>query len=256
MELSRQERVYVEELCHTMTDERIAMELTRIRGDLGIRDSVTKEMVMKTRYARGIKKERRSGRVKSIDKVQSLSGRLMGVGRGESVSDKEKTRLRVLEAARWALEMYGGDLIEIGCHKGKSTVRFCELAREFGRKLIAVDPWELGTQNCEGGEREQFLERTKGCEDVLEVNRVSSLERGLIEQVKGRELAFAYVDGLHTVRACKIDIETVSHSPVIGVDDIRDSLLKETVYDVAAKEMNYGAVFRKHWREGYLTRED
>ena len=46
VELSREERVYVEELCHTMTDERIAMELTRIRGDLGIRDSVTKERLL------------------------------------------------------------------------------------------------------------------------------------------------------------------------------------------------------------------
>ena len=255
MELSRQERIYVEELSHTMTDERIAMELTRIRGSLDIREGVTKEMVTKTRHARGIKKAT-TGRVKEIDKVQSLSGRLMGVGRGEDVSDKEKTRLRVLEAARWALEMYGGDLVEIGCHKGKTTARFCELAREFGRKLIAVDPWELGTQNCEGGEREQFVERTKGYEDVLEINRVSSMEKGIIKQIKGRDLAFAYVDGLHTVRACKIDIETVSHSPVIGVDDIRDSLLKDTVYDAAAKSMGYGAVFRKQWREGYLTRED
>ena len=48
----------------------------------------------------------------------------------------------------------------------------------------------------------------------------------------------------------------MSHSPVIGVDDIRDSLLKDTVYDAAAKSMGYGAVFRKQWREGYLTRED
>lgn len=255
MELSRQERIYVEELSHTMTDERIAMELTRIREMLEIEGAVTREMVTKTRHARGIKKAT-TGRVKEIDKVQSLSGRLMGVGRGEDVSDKEKTRLRVLEAARWALEMYGGDLVEIGCHKGKTTARFCELAREFGRKLIAVDPWELGTQNCEGGEREQFVERTKGYEDVLEINRVSSMEKGIIKQIKGRDLAFAYVDGLHTVRACKIDIETVSHSPVIGVDDIRDSLLKDTVYDAAAKSMGYGAVFRKQWREGYLTRED
>lgn len=255
MELSRQERIYVEELCHTMTDERIAMELTRIRGGLDIREGVTKKMVTKTRHSRGIKKAT-TGRVKEIDKVQSLSGRLMGVGRGEGVSDKEKTRLRVLEAARWALEMYGGDLIEIGCHKGKTTARFCELVREFGRKLIAVDPWELGTQNCEGGEREQFVERTRGYEDVLEINRVSSMEKGIIKQIKRRDLAFAYVDGLHTVRACKIDVATVSHSPTIGVDDIRNSLLKDSVYDVAAKELGYGAVFRKQWREGYLTRED
>jgi hypothetical protein len=254
VELSRQERIYVEELCHTMTDERIAVELTRIRGSLDIKGGVTHKMVASIRRSRGIKKAT-TGRVKAIDRVQSLTGRLAGVGEGEE-SDKEKTRLRVLEAARWALEMYGGDLIEIGCHKGKTTARFCELAREFGRKLIAVDPWELGTQNCEGGEREQFVERTRGYEDVLEMNRVSSMDEGLIEQVKGRDLAFAYVDGLHTVRACKIDVATVSHSPTIGVDDIRNSLLKDSVYDVAAKELGYGAIFKKRWREGYLTRRD
>ena len=123
--------------------------------------------------------------------------------------------------------------------------------------MIGVDPWELGTQNCEGGEREEFLDRTKDCGSALEVIRSSSMDSDIIDRLKNTKIAFAYVDGLHNVRACTIDIETVSHSPIIGVDDIynrdtQDPTILKKVFDSAVEKFQKASVASPAWREGFL----
>ena len=252
MKLSREERKYVKDLCNSKTDMDISIELTRIRGEVGIRDSVTIDMVRKARYSMGISKRRgKNHGIKREDKQMELVERLKAVERVEN--KKEETRLRVIEAAKYAVENYAGVLVEIGCHKGKTTSRLCQL----GRQVIAVDPWELGTQNCEGGEREEFLERTKDCGCALEVVRSSSMDEDIMERLRNTKIAFAYVDGLHSVRACSIDIETVSHSPIIGVDDIynrdtQDPTILKKVFDSAVDKFQKASVASPSWREGFL----
>jgi SAM-dependent methyltransferase len=70
-------------------------------------------------------------------------------------------RERLEAVARYACQNWQGELLEIGCWKGETTIVLAKVAREFGRRVIGVDPWQVGLQNCNGTEYAEFAERTK-----------------------------------------------------------------------------------------------
>jgi len=68
MKLTDEEKEYIKSLCETYTDERISIELTRIRYELGIKASVSIDQVRKGRYDMGIAKAHGRGVCKIIKK--------------------------------------------------------------------------------------------------------------------------------------------------------------------------------------------
>lgn len=126
---------------------------------------------------------------------------------------------RVPSIATVCARDWGGDLLEIGCLRGGMTVKLAEIARKYGRRVIAVDPWEIGTQNCVGGEYEDFLNTIKPYKDIVDIVRLSSSDPEAIEYIRSRDLCFSYVDGLHSYEACYLDTQTCLHSKCIAVDD-------------------------------------
>ena len=68
MKLTDKEKEYIKSLCGTYTDERISIELTRIRYELGIKDRVSVDQVRKGRYDMGIAKAHGRGVCKIIKK--------------------------------------------------------------------------------------------------------------------------------------------------------------------------------------------
>lgn len=170
---------------------------------------------------------------------------------GSALYQKERIRI----AAEWSLKHYSGDLIEIGAYIGETTVVLCELARKYHRKVIVVDPWAQGTQNCVSDEYEQFCQRTAQYGDVLHVIRASSVEEKTIETIKASKLAFAFIDGLHTVQACQSDYEAVKHCEgVICVDDlVPDQSLLNLFYNMAdSSQRTHFAFHHRQFREGFL----
>ena len=123
----------------------------------------------------------------------------------------QNQKKRLIAAADFCASRWNGDFIEIGCYLGNITSALAKVAKTHGRKVIALDPWEPGTQNISGNEYEIFLKNIEPFKDVVEIIRMSSLDKEAISQIKNRELCFAFVDGLHTYRACLSDIKTVSH---------------------------------------------
>lgn len=66
-----------------------------------------------------------------------------------------------------------------------------------------------------------FQKNTAEFSDIIEVIKLSSLDREAKEELRKREICFSFVDGLHTYDACLSDILAVGHTKgVIGVDDI------------------------------------
>lgn len=127
---------------------------------------------------------------------------------------------RIASVAEYCAQGWAGDLIEIGCFLGGTTVKLAEVAKKYNRRMIALDPWQLGTQNCHGGEYETFLKNTEAYRDVIDIVRSDSLDPQTIDKIKNKQLCFAFVDGLHTYEACLQDIQTVAHCfGVIAVDD-------------------------------------
>ncbi len=160
---------------------------------------------------------------------------------------------RIASVAECCVREHPGDIIEIGCYVGETTRYLCQVARRHGRRVIAVDPWEIGTQNCQGGEYEAFLKSVEEFRDIVDIVRLSSLSPDAIRQIRSRELAFAFVDGLHNYEACLSDIRTVSHCHgVIAVDDTRWSPGVRLAFFEAGAGLKRCPMLIADLRESYL----
>ena len=161
---------------------------------------------------------------------------------------------RISKLADWCAEKYEGDFIEIGSYIGETTKELTKLARKYHRRVIVVDPWETGTQNCKGWEYDKFIENTKPYRDVLDIIRDSSFNKKTVNMIKSRKLCFAFIDGLHTYPACLSDILTVNHtSGVIAVDDILSSNNLLLAFERGAYLTSRIPMHHKLCREGYLS---
>ena len=146
---------------------------------------------------------------------------------------------------------YPGNLVEIGCFRGQTTVELLKVAKQYSRRVIAVDSWQVGTQDCYGGEYEEFLKNVEPYKDHLEIIRSSSMLPEVIEKLKATPICFAFIDGLHTYEAVASDIESVRHCQgVIAVDDISWNHGVRTAFFEAG--WNKLQVRHPALREGYL----
>jgi hypothetical protein len=159
----------------------------------------------------------------------------------------------VVEVARVALMNCEGDLVEIGAHVGRTTIRLLELAEQYDRRVLVVDPWEKGTQNCRGHERSKFLERTERLAHRLDVVRAESESMEAIAAlIDRRPLALALVDGLHVYRAAKNDIYATMNASIVCVDDLDMPEVLQAYREVAG-EKELCIVRDERLREGYLV---
>lgn len=144
-----------------------------------------------------------------------------------------------------------GVLVEIGCFRGQTTIELLKIAKQYNRHVIAVDPWQAGTQDCYGGEYEEFLETVRDYYDYLEIIRLSSMIPAAIAKLKATPICFAFIDGLHTYEAAASDIEAVRHcAGVIAVDDISwNHGVRTAFFEVGWDKLQ---VRHPALREGYL----
>ena len=148
---------------------------------------------------------------------------------------------RMMAVARLAAENHEGCLVEIGCSRGGTTVGLAKIAREFGRSVITVDPWESDA------EYQLFLKNTYEYRDVIDVVRLPSEHQAAIAHIKSHPLCFAYIDGRHTYENCVLDMETVNHAPVICVDDLWSEELIRAFNESPREE-----VWNASCKEGYI----
>lgn len=146
------------------------------------------------------------------------------------------------------------DLVEIGCLNGSTTQRLAIAAREMNRKVVAIDPWTIGTQNCNGGEYENFMEAIEPFKEYVDVVRLRSDDPAVRPHIP-KQLAMAFVDGLHTYEAALQDILMVQHAEVIVVDDVGMEEVHRALEDACwqtrfARRLE--PVFVANYREAYL----
>lgn len=156
--------------------------------------------------------------------------------------------------ADWCANQYPGDLVEIGCLDGATTAMLAEIAVRYGRKVWAIDPWEIGTQECQQDTRQNFFDTVAKWGDTVKAYQVRSDNRWIVEKLKSLPLCFAFVDGLHKAEALAIDIDTVAEcNGIICVDDVLYEASLRGQFVMKAKRYDRAAVSNVHWREGYLV---
>ncbi len=170
-----------------------------------------------------------------------------------------QNRVRVETVARYCAEHWEGDLVEIGCLYGGNTVRLAQVAREYDRRVIAVDPFVIEPYYAQNV-YELFCGAVAPWRDILDEIKLSSLSAEAIDYVKGRQLCFVYVDGLHSYGAAACDIRTTAHcAGIISVDDIIEWVDKpgsnmgtRRAFDEGSVALHRKGMSHYLCREGYL----
>lgn len=160
---------------------------------------------------------------------------------------------RVLAVAEYAVKRFPGDLVEIGCMTGTTTMHLAALAATHARRVIAIDPWEAGTQNCDGTEYGVFLENTAPYKHLVDVLKMRSQADEAANYLQGRELCFAFVDGSHEYEDCFWDIMATAHAPLICVDDVLWNRAVRLAFEHGAADLGWQAVTNRWAKEGYLV---
>jgi len=174
-----------------------------------------------------------------------------------------QNRPRVEAVARYCAEHWEGDLVEIGCLYGGTTVLFAAIAREYNRRVIAVDPW-VELPFYAGNPYGLFCGTIEPYNDIVDIVKLSSLTEKAIAYVKNRPLCFAYVDGLHTHEAALSDMRTTAHcAGIIAVDDIIEwnyapgsNAEIRRAFDDGVKSLHRTPMSHYLCREGYLMPPD
>jgi len=165
----------------------------------------------------------------------------------------QQQRARIARIADYCANRWPGDLTEIGCYVGGNTKILAQTARKYGRRVIAIDPWETGTQDCKGGEYEIFLRNMEPYLDIVSIVRFRSQSPYAAAVLAAAGLCFAIIDGLHTYAGCLSDIRAVNHARVIMVDDALWCKGVQRAVNVGASEINREVIRHRLCREAYLV---
>jgi predicted O-methyltransferase YrrM len=120
-------------------------------------------------------------------------------------------------------------MIEIGSFVGESTVLFAQSFKE----VISIDPFLEGYDEKDPTSHlfdfknvyQTYLERTG---DHQNIKTIVSTSNDALDQLKGQEFDFVYIDGLHTYDGVKTDITNylplVKKGGVIGGHDYTNQI--------------------------------
>jgi predicted O-methyltransferase YrrM len=165
-----------------------------------------------------------------------------------------RQRERVAALAEWCLLHHEGDILEIGACQGICTRLLAEVAKRHGRKVVVIDPWIPGTQDCQGEqELKDFKRNTDGFREHIDVIRDSSMAPAVFEQLKDRSIAFSFVDGLHTFEACWSDFLLVRKtSGLVVADDARYNVEVLMAARIRARQFGWQLVQPPDVREAIM----
>lgn len=167
--------------------------------------------------------------------------------------------IRNLVAAQYSIENFPGDLVEIGVLEGGTTIELAKLADRYGRRVIAVDPFNfaadyIGHGGCSDHTRANFYERMANYLHIVDVLENYSTAQQVVDFIKAREICFGYIDGSHTYEACKFDIETLWHcTGIIALDDLWMEGVKQAFLE-AGERPGREAFYSDKLAEGYLLK--
>ena len=164
-------------------------------------------------------------------------------------TNKEQVWMRPVEQAEGLLDLIKelGDnsnktMIEIGSFVGESTVLFAQHFKE----VLAIDPFLADYDPADptsylfefNNVYQTYLQRTGDYKNILTI--VSTSDQAL-EELKGQEFDFIYIDGLHTYEGVKNDITNylplIKKGGVIGGHDYTDTHPHLVGVKVAVDEM-------------------
>ena len=173
---------------------------------------------------------------------------------------------RIYATADYALQMHSGDILQIGCGKGRVTAILAEVAARYDRQVTCIDPYNTG-KTTSGNEKLtdkyfQFLKNTKPYGDTVHLhleNSSTEMSDALIQLI---EYSFVYIDGKSSYDVHANDIYLASRknakSGIICLDHVLSDDGKKkpesmmSLYENMIGEHGFGYYWNQGQREGYL----
>ena len=131
------------------------------------------------------------------------------------------------DIVNFTLNKQPGNVIEIGCGGGDTSIHLLRSCKKFNRKYIAIDPFEDNWNNIPDSYGKPYpysvwKDKVKHFQDRIVHFKLPSQDPSLYELLeKQKPFAFAFVDGIQYKQAVLSDINLLVKlkCPVICVDD-------------------------------------
>jgi predicted O-methyltransferase YrrM len=152
-----------------------------------------------------------------------------------------------------------GDLIEIGAYAGGTTTILAEIARKYGRKVVAIDNWPKGTAYNLEQTRLEYYKNIIPHQDVIETWEVDAHSKETLERIKSREWCFALSDDGHQYEdhLAELTVLLPSTTGIVVADDVyyHDDV-KKAMRDTCEKNPGWTILHadKLALREGYMVR--
>jgi len=167
---------------------------------------------------------------------------------------------RIRDIIRPLVEITPGNIVEIGCGVGQSSVYFLEAARDFNRRFVAVDPWGDSYKSNGKANGYTFAEFSKSVDIMSPHIVVCRTESGDPEAIKTilayASYAFGFVDGdVFSVKSVLGDMQTLAGcgTSIICVDDQAQEFVRPAINEFK-KDWQYDEYFAEGMLETYLVR--
>jgi hypothetical protein len=120
-----------------------------------------------------------------------------------------------------------GNIIEIGCGNGDTSLVLLKVCKKYNVKFVAIDPFEDNWDNVPEGYGTPYPYKTwsdnvKQYKDIIVHHRLPSQDKKLYKLLEpNKSYSFAFVDGIQYKDAVLSDINLMVHLdvPVICLDD-------------------------------------
>jgi len=185
----------------------------------------------------------------ALAKQESKAPRPDGIGHAYQ-------RERIAMLAERCCQAMPGDLIEIGCYLGGTSVILAEIARRHGRKLICVDNFKGGDEFNLDRIEPAFLAAIEPWRDVVTFLKMDAHSPDAIRMIQERRYCFSFSDDGHDFEVHCNEMETLLPvtDGLVAVDDTYLSWVTEAIHLTVPKFPGWAILEAKPLGETWLVK--
>jgi predicted O-methyltransferase YrrM len=167
-------------------------------------------------------------------------------------------RNRMAAVAERSCKYSLGDLIEIGCYAGDTSIRLATVAKEFGRKLVCLDLWKPNDPDYKYEEVEKAFHKTmEPYKDITEVWKMDAHSPEAVKLIGSRKWAFALSDDGHLYEDHMTELMALLPvcDGIVVADDVHyHTHVTDAMRDSALANPGWKMLLGDGLREGYMIR--
>jgi len=169
-----------------------------------------------------------------------------------------KQRERIALLAERCCQKREGDLIELGVYSGDTSKILAIIARKYGRKLICVDPFPMGTP-WELGEKIHAVFETnmRPFSDVVIFHHADAHSPEMVAEIQKRRYAFSMSDDGHELWHHIVELRALLPvtDGLLLADDVYLADVEKAIDDVLPEFPGWSVLRNERLGESYLTKD-